>query len=186
MKNFIANLNSLKKNVFHDQFIHAFNDFREIFNESFVKIAKIQKFLYFFEIKKSHSIHYDLHFFWIHAYVFDADYNAQKKDFFDEKFAFRDVYLKIDIAKTFEYKFHMFDVLFSYFVVNENIIQITLHEIVDKISKYIVHVMLIIDWIICEIEKQNFVFVKIQKNNERNEIFVFRIYAKFVENRNNI
>ena len=109
-----------------------------------------------------------------------------KKKFFDEKFVFRDVYLKIDIAKTFEYKFHMFDVLFSNFVVNKNIIQITLHEVVDKILKHIVHVMLIIDWIICEIEKQNLVFVKIQKNNERNEIFAFRIYAKFIENRNNI
>ena len=63
MKNFIANLNSLKKNVFYDQFIYAFNDFREIFNESFVKIAKTQEFLYFFEIKRNHSVHYDLHFF---------------------------------------------------------------------------------------------------------------------------
>ena len=62
MKDFIADLSSLKESVFHDQLIHAFSDFREIFDESSVKIAKAQEFLYLLEIEKSHSVHYDLHF----------------------------------------------------------------------------------------------------------------------------
>ena len=76
----------------------------------------------------------------------------------------------------------MFDMNFASLVINQNIVQITLYKIVDVISQNIVYVMLIINKIVDKIEKQNFVFVKVQKNNKRNKVFVIWIHAKFVEN----
>ena len=46
--------------------------------------------------------------------------------------------------------------------------------------------MLIIDRIVDEFEKQNFVFIKAQKNNKRNKMFAIWIHAKFVESDNDV
>ena len=70
---------------------------------------------------------------------------SRKKSFFDEKFVFGNVHLKINILKTFENCFNVFNMLFTRFVINKNIVQIALHEIVNKILKYVVYIMLIID-----------------------------------------
>ena len=86
-----------------------------------------------------------MYFLKIHANVIDVHNNVKKEDFFDEKFAFDDIYLKISISKTFENCFNVFDMLLTRFVVNKNIVQITLHEIVNKISKYVVYIILIVD-----------------------------------------
>ena len=106
-----------------------------------------------------------------HTNIVSAHDDVKKNNFFDEKFAFDNVHLQINFSKTFQYHSHMFDMSFANFVVNKNVVQITLYEIVDVISQHVVHVMLIIDKIVDQFEKQNFVFVEIQKCNERNEIF---------------
>ena len=41
MKDFVTNFDLLKKSIFHDQFIHTFDDFREISYETFVEITEI-------------------------------------------------------------------------------------------------------------------------------------------------
>ena len=171
MKNVITSLNSLKKDILRNQLIHAFDDFDKISYEAFVKITKFQKDLYLLQINKSHSINNDLNFFRVHAYIINAHYDVEKNDLFDEEFVFDDIYLKINLAKSFKNLSHMFDVSFTRFATDQNIVQIALYEIVDVISKNVVHVMLIIDRVVDKIKKQDFVFVYAQKNDERNEIF---------------
>ena len=124
----------------------------------------------FFQTDRSRSIYHNLNFLEIYTNVVDTHYNVEKNDFFDEKFVFCDIHLQINFTKTFKNYFHMLDVNLANFAVNQNIVQITLYKIIDVISQNIVHVMLIIDEIVDELEKQNLVFVKIQKNDERNEI----------------
>ena len=81
----------------------------------------------------------------IHANIIDAHNNVEKKNLFDEKFAFDNVHLKVNISKAFENCFDVFDMLLTRFAVNKNIVQIALHKVVNKISKYVVHIMLIIN-----------------------------------------
>ena len=68
-----------------------------------------------------------------------------KKNLFNKKFAFNNVHLKINISKTFENCFNVFNILFTRFAVNKNIVQIILHKIVNEILKYVVYIMLIIN-----------------------------------------
>ena len=51
--------------------------------------------------------------------------------------------------------------LFSNFIVNKNIIQIHLTKMINVFKQQIIHVMLSIDRIIDEIEKQHMIFVNV-------------------------
>ena len=68
-----------------------FNQLEEVFNESFVKVTKVNEFLNFFQICELESTQYDFDLFEIHANV-ASEYDAIEKDhFFFEKLAFVDV-----------------------------------------------------------------------------------------------
>ncbi len=61
--------------ILFDELDERFNDFEEIFNESFIKIDETQKCLYFFQMREFSSFHYDFDFFRIHFNVVAIDYH---------------------------------------------------------------------------------------------------------------
>ena len=72
---------------------------------------------------------------------------------------FSNIHLKFNDFQFDEHLFQMSLMLFKIFVINKNVIQINLTKFVDEFEKHIVHVLLSIDEIVNEIEKQNVIFV---------------------------
>ena len=62
----------------------------------------------------------------------------------------------------------MFNIFFTNFIINQNIIKVNLSKVVKIFKENVVHVILIINKLIHKIKKQNIIFVNFYKNNKNN------------------
>ncbi len=117
----------------------------------------------------------DFDFFRIHFDFVSFHNQVEIFDLVNWKFAFVNVSLQICIAQTSQYLFDMFYVFFFEIAIDENIVDVSENKIIEIIKEYVVHIMLIRDEFVAQIERQYSIFICVEFDSERREIFWFSV-----------
>ena len=59
-------------------------------------------------------------------------------------------------------------------------------KFIDEFEKQVVHIILSINEVFDKLKRENMIFVNVQRDNERDELLLFEIYSKLIEDREDV
>ena len=142
LKHFDAVFSLCKWDLLSDKINKRFDYFKEVLNESTVEVSKVYKVLNLFKIDRFYSVQNCFNLLRIHTQFFVWHNDTEKDCLRDIKFTFLYIDLQISFTETVKNSLNVNSVLLSSLTVDQNVVQIDLTEVIEKVSQSIINVLL--------------------------------------------